>query len=271
MLRFDCCFTTDTGSRNANEDNFYLNGNYKRAYADSSYEKYDLMYNRGLFAVCDGMGGAEFGARAAYIAVENLKNYQEKNFNDFASEYIYNSNKFVYNMTYENNGASAGSTLALMYIENGKATYYNIGNSRIYLFRKGKLIQLSEDHTQTAQMVKMGTLPAAMAATHNGNHVLTRYLGINPTGLVVQAYIGEINDIQHDDIILMCSDGLTNMLTDNEIQTVLKSSKELMPAKHYTDILKGVVLERGAKDNFTIGIIKVMGKKKKFMQKLFGK
>lgn len=267
MFKFDCCFATNVGKvRKNNEDNFYFNGIYKRAPEETHFMKKDLVYHGGLFAVCDGMGGEEFGEKASLFAVENLKEFQNKDFEKYVNEYIGKANKRICDMIEENNGTRSGTTLALIYINNGKFVSYNIGDSRVYVYRNGKLMQVSEDHTRTAQMIKMGVMTKEQASTHKDRHVLTQHLGIFEDELIIQAYKSEKAEIVNNDMYLLCSDGLTDMLQDSEIENILK--KELT-AKEYVEMLINAALENGGKDNVTVGIIKNIGKKEKFLDKIF--
>lgn len=77
MLKLDCCFITDSGKiRTNNEDNFFICGTYKRTPEELRYRKKDFVYRGGIFAVCDGMGGEEFGEKASLISVEELINFK---------------------------------------------------------------------------------------------------------------------------------------------------------------------------------------------------
>lgn len=269
MLKFDCCFTTDVGKvRKNNEDNFYLNGSYKRAPEDLKYEKRDFVYRGGLFAVCDGMGGEEYGEKASLFAVETLKEWQSKDFNKTVNEYVSVANRMICDLIKENNGTRSGTTLGLIYINDNKAVCYNIGDSRVYLFRKGKLTQLSEDHTRIAQMIKMGIISAEQAKNHRDKHVLTQHLGIFPDEMIIQAYSSEQIEVHSNDIFLLCSDGLTDMISDDEIETVFKKDAS---AKQYVDILINNALLKGGKDNITVGVIKNIGKKEGFFKRIWRK
>lgn len=260
MLKLDCYFTTDVGRvRNNNEDNFYLNGYYKRAAEDDRYFKKDFIYEGGVFAVCDGMGGEEYGEKAALVAVEALKAYQNKEFSKYADEFLDTANKRICELIEENNGVRSGSTLALLDICNDRAVSYNIGDSRVYLFRNNTLTQISEDHTQLARMIKMGVISKEKAANHKDKHVLTQHLGIFPDELVICPYKSKEIEIKNDDIFLLCSDGLNDMLSDEQIEAVLKN--RCKPAD-YANTLKEMALENGGKDNITIGVIKAITDKK---------
>ena len=269
MLKFDCYFSTDVGKvRKNNEDNFYLNRNYKRVPEDLTYAKKDMIYSGGVFAVCDGMGGEEHGEKASLLAVETLKEFEENDVNKTIDEYINMANKKICNLITENNGARSGTTIALIYIKDGYANCCNIGDSRIYLIRNKKIRQLSEDHTRCMQMVKMGILTKKQAMHHRDRHILTQYIGIFPDELIIQAYKSKPIKIQSNDIFLICSDGLTDMLSDDEIVCVFNTD---MPAKVYADSLIKAALEKGGKDNVTVGVIKNTGKKEGFFERIWRK
>lgn len=269
MLKFDCCFLTDVGKiRNNNEDNFFLNGNYKRAPWDLSYTKYDLIYRGGLFAVCDGMGGEEYGERASLIAVETLKEYRDMNFNESINKYINEANEKICDLINENNGTRSGTTLALIYIQEGIVYTYNVGDSRIYLFRRGRLKQISKDHTRAEQMVDMGILTKEQAASHRDRHIVTQHLGIFPEELIIEAYKSEQFEVANNDVLLICSDGLTDMVSDEEIQTVMQTNDS---ANGIANELMNKALNKGGKDNVTVGIIKTISPKEGFFNRLWRK
>ncbi|MBQ8540533.1 MAG: serine/threonine-protein phosphatase [Clostridia bacterium] len=269
MLKFDCCFSTDVGKvRKNNEDNFYLNGNYKRVPEDLTYTKRDLIYRGGVFAVCDGMGGEEHGEKASLFAVETLKEFDEKDINEHIDEYVNTANKKICDLITENNGTRSGTTLALVYIKDGYTNCYNIGDSRIYLIRNKKIQQISEDHTRCMQMIKMGVLTKEQAMSHRDRHVLTQHIGIFPDELIIQAYNAEPIKIQDNDIFLLCSDGLTDMLSDDEIVHILSPN---MSAQGYAEELIRAALSKGGKDNITVGIVKNIGKKESFFKRIWRK
>lgn len=269
MLKFDCCMKTDVGKvRKNNEDNFFLNGHYKMSLNEMRYEKSDMIYNGGVFAVCDGMGGEEYGERASLIAVETLKSYKNMDLKDNISQYISDANRKICDLIDENNGTRSGTTLALIYINNGYAYTYNVGDSRIYLYRKGKLKQISKDHTRTEQMIEMGLLTREQALTHKDMHVLTQHLGIFPEELIVEPYADKPLEIRNNDILLMCSDGLTDMMSDDEIHGVIKRE---LTSKKIVDTLISLSLEKGGKDNITVGIIRHIGKKENLFERIKGK
>lgn len=269
MLKFDCCFTTDVGKiRKNNEDNFYLNGNYKMVPEDLTYTKKDLVYRGGIFAVCDGMGGEEYGEKASLFAVETLKEFKEKDINKNIDKYVNVANGKICDLISENNGIRSGTTLALVYIKDGYVNCYNIGDSRVYLIRKKKIQQISEDHTRCMQMIKMGVLTKEQAMNHRDRHVLTQHMGIFPDELIIQAYKATPIKIESNDVILLCSDGLTDMLSDVEIEQIINNE---ISAQACAGTLIKAALERGGKDNVTVGVIKNIGCKEGILKRIWRK
>ena len=266
MFKYECCFKTNLGLiRRNNEDNFFLNGHIKRAPELTKYDKKDLVYGSGLFAVCDGMGGEEYGERAALIAVESLKYYLNSDFYRLGEQYVEDANSKICKMISDHNGVRSGTTLALLYIKDNNAFSYNIGDSRVYLFRKGELHQLSIDDTHVAHMVKMGILTQEEATIRSDKGVLTQHLGIFADEMIIQAHRSESIAVQDNDIFLLCSDGLTDMLTDTEIALVLN---ENLNATVLVDALINKAIDNGGRDNITVGIVKHMGKRDNFITKI---
>ena len=254
MLKLDCCFITDVGKiRTNNEDNFFICGPYKRTPEELRYRKKDFVYRGGIFAVCDGMGGEEFGEKASLISVEELNNFKEKDFNEYHKKYIDMVNSRICDLRFENNGVKSGTTIALIYIKDEKAISYNIGDSRTYLMRNKKLTQLSEDHTQVAQMLKMGMIKEENVQSYSNRHILTQHLGIPNNELVISPYISDVIDIKRGDIFLLCSDGLTDMIRNDDIKNILNSK---MSAEQMAETLVNSALQMGGKDNITVGVIK---------------
>lgn len=261
MYKYDCYFRTDAGVLRANnEDNFFLNGYIKRDPELPACRKKDLVYGSGLFAVCDGLGGEENGERAALIAVENLKNYSNTDFLQVSEQYIQDTNSKICKMCSDYNCVRTGSTLAVLYINENKSVAYNIGDSRVYLFRKGKLHQLTIDDTNVAHMVKMGILSFEEAVDRKDKGVLSQHLGINPGEMRIQTHIHETIEIQNNDMFLLCSDGLTDMISDAEIALILNKK---MSVESAVDFLISEAVKKGGKDNITVGIIKHIGKENK--------
>ena len=119
--------------------------------------------------------------------------------------------------------------------------------------RNKKLTQLSEDHTQVAQMLKMGMIKEEDVQSYSNRHILTQHLGIPKDELVISPYISETVDIKRGDVFLLCSDGLTDMLRNDDIKNILNSK---MSAEQMAETLVNSALQMGGKDNITVGVIK---------------
>lgn len=255
MVKLSGFAATHVGEiRRNNEDNYYINGQYKKgmdALTDACQN--DSACGRYLCAVCDGMGGEAFGETAAFIAVKTLDKYLNTDFRKKSDEYIEKANKLICDEIEKNDGARIGTTLALLYIQNETAVAYNVGDSRIYLYRKNKLRQLSEDHNQTQRLVRLGLLKQSDARNHKDKHKLTQHLGIFPEELIIEPYISQEISLKQGDIFLLCSDGLTDMLTDEEIAEFLKQEKDI---KKRGEALIQAALQHGGKDNVTVVLVK---------------
>jgi len=246
--------------RTNNEDNYYVNGKFKRdnnvateGYTDKTVR------NSYLYAVCDGMGGEDFGELASMIAVAVLTEYQDDDMQEMIMDYIERTNSIICGEIRKNNGVRIGSTLALLYISGSKAISYNIGDSRIYLLRKnGKMSELyllSEDHTEAQGMVDMGLISDEEAKYHKSRHKLTQHLGIFPEEQYIAPYVSQEVKLRRDDIFLVCSDGLTDMVSDDEIRVILSADNadSAVLAKR----LSAAAQSYGGKDNATVIVVKV--------------
>ena len=242
--------------RSNNEDNYYINGRYKadnsvnaEGYADNEQR------NAYLYAVCDGMGGESFGEVASLIAAKTLAEYQTTDIRQSVGDYIQKANALICDEINENNGIRCGTTLALLYIYGKKAISFNIGDSRVYIHRKGKLLLLSEDHTEAERLVRMGLIDEESAKTHKSRNQLTQHLGIFPEEMIIEPYISEEIKLKKGDVFLICSDGLSDMVDNDDIADILaqkeKDTTEI--AKELTEAAKA----GGGKDNITVIVVRV--------------
>lgn len=240
--------------RKNNEDNFYFNGTYMLLdQMDQGAElNHSSLQPLQIYAVCDGMGGEEAGEQASYTAVklmDSLMQKGEKNtsiqvkINQFAND----ANKAICELK-----KGAGCTLAMVSIYEGKATVAWLGDSRVYLYRDKKLYRLIQDHTQTQRLINLGVLDKEAAETHSMRNVLTRYLGMEGENLILQPSYSEEITLKKNDLFLLCSDGLTDMVNEEEISEKLTSEVGLIPKK-----LVDAALENGGRDNVTAMAVKV--------------
>lgn len=242
--------------RQNNEDNFYLRGILRQDLQQHCVQhKHRGNDYQALFAVADGMGGEENGELASLVTVQNLKKASLEQVKDQALESITRANALLCDEIAQNGGKRMGSTLAALYVDAGGAVCCNVGDSRIYLYRKGSLQQLSVDHTQVQQMVRSGMLTAQEARIHKRRHVLTQNIGIHPQELDLEPAFSQRIPLQSGDLFLLCSDGLTDMVADDTIAQVLAAGGK--PAK-LADRLTQLALEQGGKGNVTVMVVRVL-------------
>ena len=257
MSIISCSALTVNGNvRDNNEDNYYVNGKIKES-TDILTDRFSEDCERGqyLFGVCDGMGGEELGELASLLAVQTLADYQATDIRQTVADYIEKANRIICDEGSKNKSTGIGTTVVLLYIKDGIATTFNIGDSRAYLFRKNELTQLSEDHTQVQRLVKMGLLEKDAAKGHRDRNVLTQHLGIHPDEMIIEAHVSQKIAIEQNDIFLLCSDGLTDMISDEKISGIL-AVEEINTTALANELIRSA-LEGGGRDNATVIVVKV--------------
>ena len=243
-----------------NEDNFFLNGKVYFPKSDTSYITDES--TGGLYAVCDGMGGDAHGELASKIAVTTLSEFFEEIYNSKDSfdkaiaRYTESANARICEII-EQNGQRMGTTLALLYLRDEHAIAANIGDSRVYYFKKNflrenQLIQLSKDHNQIRQLIELGVITREDAKTHPARHTLTQHLGIFSHEMIVEPFISLPVKLKRGDIFLLCSDGLTDMLENDEITSIMSAHSELQKT---AEMLIDAALRNGGHDNVTVVLV----------------
>lgn len=152
----------------------------------------------------------------------------------------------------DKNTCTMGTTMALLHLDNDNASVYNIGDSRVYLIRDGRLLQITYDHVN----MSIHDYNNNMENKHFNNNMLVKYLGMKDEK-ELKPYYKENIPVQAGDVFMACSDGLYNMLSEDEIiQKIGKLKKE--PSCVITKELVGDALLAGGKDNITCIIIKTV-------------
>ncbi len=247
--------------RGNNEDNFYLNGNFmQREKMDEGASIMNTCEDGyQLYAVCDGMGGADCGEEASYRAVKELA-VRRKNMDlkldpkDLPETLQEISDKI--NKEAVSRGQKSGTTIVLLQMKAEKILLANVGDSRIYRMRNQKLVQLSRDHSRVQRMISMGLLTPEQARKDPARHVITQYLGM-ANDVKLSPFILPDQEMKSGDIYLLCSDGLTDMVEDAQIEAILKKNKNVVEAVR--ELLK-TALENGGKDNVTIMVLRMNGR-----------
>lgn len=255
-LKANVCAVTHAGRiRKENEDNYDLNGRMTStgdlkkgsAFVQSMTEPFHL-------SVCDGMGGESYGELASGIAVETIAahaaNVYEsgEDFSFAISNCLDDANSRIC-AEINARGKRMGTTLATIYAIKGNVICVNIGDTRVYHYSKGILEQISFDHTHAQTIVDAGEVSMDNIGRIPDAKRLTRHLGVFPEEGGISPNISVIDDVEDGDIILLCSDGLTDMLSDDEITAIISTAENAQGA---ASKLVRRALEVGGKDNITV-------------------
>jgi serine/threonine protein phosphatase PrpC len=209
-----------------------------------------------LFAVADGMGGAQAGEVASRLAAAAFREFHEADDLDpeeRVAAIIQEANRSIYERARSDAQASGmGTTITAALVTGSSVAIGHVGDSRAYRLRQGRLEQLTEDHSLVADLVRSGRLAPEEADTHPQRSVITRALG---TDLEVDVDTFTV-EAEAGDIFLLCSDGLTTMVDDEEIaQTVAKADS----LGHATKALVKAANRAGGEDNVTVVLFQLEG------------
>jgi protein phosphatase len=231
----------------------------------SNEDSYIVLSQKGIFAVADGMGGHRAGEVASRIAVqaleekaEELVRCTENEAADLLVEGIHNANiKIMREGISQEINEGMGTTFSALVIKGCKGIIGHVGDSRVYLWRGKTLMQLTEDHSVVAELVRVGQLTEEQARDHPNRNMLSRALGM---GMELRVDCQQII-ISPGDMFLLTTDGVTNMVNDDEIAQLLAEGGELTdeeeapennPWQLCLERLSQMITDRGATDNFTL-------------------
>lgn len=204
----------------------------------------------GLYVLCDGMGGHEGGEVASNLAVDTLSSalaQKEPSVGPMIASILKANETICKRSIAEPALRGMGTTLTAMWVSDDQVLIAQVGDSRCYLLRGGVFRQCTHDHSMVADLVRAGQITPEEARVHPQKNLVTRALG---TDLRVDPDIFEIMR-QPGDRWLLCSDGLTDQVTDTEIATILSENDRYEAA----DALLALALSRGAPDNVTLLLI----------------
>ena len=207
-----------------------------------------------LFAIADGMGGHAAGEVASEIAVRVLSELAPEHPDGAALGHaVEEANRAVIQAAHEGRGRQGmGTTMTAAMLEGERLVIAQVGDSRAYLLHQGKLQQLTRDHSLMADMIEAGQLTPEEARTHPQRSVITRALG-SDTHLHPDIY--EIN-VETGDRLLICSDGLSGMVFDNEIENTLRRVQD--PQRCASQLVNEAIAA-GGHDNVTVIVADVTG------------
>jgi PPM family protein phosphatase len=235
MLRAaDSIWKTDTGRARADNE-------------DSAYARPPL------YVVADGMGGAQAGEVASALAVEEFRGglTAHGTAEQRLSERVQAANRRIYETAHrrlEHEGM--GTTLTAVYLDESNLSVAHVGDSRAYIFRDGELVRLTHDHSLVEELIRRGKLTPEQAAAHPQRSIITRALGIEPE-VEVDTWT---YPMRADDVVLLCSDGLTSMISEPQIAAVLAEQPDLDRAG---DRLIAEANEAGGRDNITVVLFRL--------------
>lgn len=206
-----------------------------------------------LFIVADGMGGHNAGdyasSQTVKIVVRTVSELKETEPEQIIRSAITKANSFIRQKSLEDEHLSGmGTTLVVATYINDKLIVANVGDSRLYVIGED-MVQITRDHSLVEEMVKMGGIDRESARNHPDKNIITRAIGVKDE---VQADFFSVI-IEEEDKILMCTDGLTNMLEDKEIEQIVRSSQDVV---EIAGNLITAANDHGGRDNIGVILIK---------------
>lgn len=241
-LTFSAHALTDTGRvREQNEDNLFSGSS--------------------VFAVADGMGGHQAGEVASEMALQPIADLDGRDFPDQAeatralAEAIRQANRSVVDKAASDPAFQGmGTTLTAVLLREGRLHVAHVGDSRAYLLRQGERInQLTTDHTLVEQLVQEGRLSRDQVATHPQRSVITRAIGVEPR---IEVDTLPPIELQAGDVVLLCSDGLSGLVSDERIASILRTHTD---AADTCRALVDAANARGGHDNISVVVVRADG------------
>ncbi len=224
---------TDTGrARRANEDAFYARAP--------------------LFVVADGMGGAQAGEVASRLAAETFAAGlpDEGSGEERLLANVREANRRIHERSEQERGLSGmGTTVTAVYADGDELAIAHVGDSRAYLLRDGELTRLTQDHTLVDELVRRGKLTEEEAAEHPQRSIITRALGPEPD-VEIDTHTHRMRD---GDVLLLCSDGLTSMIAEADVEQILRDAGGLEAVGR---ALVAAANDAGGRDNITVVLVR---------------
>jgi len=218
-----------------------------------SHNEDSFLLRTPLFAVCDGMGGHAAGEVASSIAVETIGEKAPANADDaLLGAAVESANLAIIEGASTGKGkVGMGCTASVILIEGSKMAVAHVGDSRVYLLRHGTLVRVTHDHSYVEELVDSGQITADEARVHPSRSVITRALGSDPD-MYADHFSLEVSD---EDRIIVCSDGLSSMITDADIEALSVSS---VTPQQAADNLVSAALTAGGADNVTVIVVDIL-------------
>ncbi len=244
------------GTRENQQDSFFVSGNSEFSLGGKVYT---------AASVCDGMGGLSSGEVASQMAVDVIKarfseyfnKAGEKNIPEFLKKIAIDVNELVYNYGIENcNGKMCGTTMTLAILENNYLYWLSVGDSRIYIIRDRQIVQITKDHNYTyilENKVNKGEMTNEEALNEANREALISYIGMPELDIIDLSQ--NPFKLEKEDIVLLCSDGLTKVMTDFEICDYVSENKEDIDELAKSLPLISFDRNTGGQDNTTVAVV----------------
>lgn len=219
-------------------------------------EDYYYVDGRGLHVLADGMGGHLAGDVASQTAVDYVRsNFYDHNSGDVSvhlKDIVEAVNKHIYSLASSSEQyKDMGTTLIVAYVDDDKKMFYaHVGDSRLYLYRQGNLQRLTKDHSLVEELLSSGAITEREAQQHPQKNIITRAIGVNEH---VQVDTG-CEVLKPEDLFLICTDGLSNMIADEHLKHILNQGEDL---DVLADRLINEANKNGGSDNITVVLGKV--------------
>lgn len=211
-----------------------------------------------LIVIADGLGGAACGQVASQLAVQTIRQSffstadSEFSINDRLALAIAEANRLIFHRSnHDRHCRGMGSTCAALALCDDTAHVAHVGDSRVYLLRDGRIRQLTRDHSRVQRMLDDGLITEEEAANHPDRDWLDRALGLRQ--YILPDLLTEPIRLRREDTFVVCTDGLTNLVRDEEIFRLVQYA----PSAHACEALIALANERGGSDNITVAIARV--------------
>lgn len=249
---------TDPGRVRKNNEDAFLIAQLAHA-ADgttpSEVTTFDATEHAVVLAVSDGMGGADAGEVASALVVQSLRDAMmqaEGDWDEATKKAVEKANRAVWDASKEPGKRGMGATVTAVCVHNSIAHIAEVGDSRAYLLRNGRIRQVTRDQSFVQYLVDSGALKPEEAEKYPMKNVVLQAMGQLPD---VQVALGRL-ELRRGDRLLLCSDGLSGMVSANDMRDAIERAKTLDAACHELITLAN---ERGGEDNITVVIAEVMG------------
>jgi serine/threonine protein phosphatase PrpC len=232
---------------------------------DNNEDSVAMDEQAGLAVLADGMGGYNAGEIASGMATAFIKSELGRWLNEASANAsdtdvrramdicVDNANRAIYNAANSNpQYAGMGTTLVVAVLREGRLLMGHIGDSRGYRLRNGRLTQITKDHSLLQEQIDAGLITPEQAAFSSNKNLVTRAVGVEDTVLLET----HLHDILPGDLVLMCSDGLSDMVTDDQIAAVLQGANDLQEAGK---ALVAAANAAGGRDNIAVVLVRALG------------